>query len=338
MSDFVQHDDLPYTVMFDFLQRGVQVTNQWVPALKMEWVEGEALDHFIFSNLTRPQTLELLARNFVKMMDDLRIAGIAHGDLQHGNIIVLPTNELRLVDYDGMYVPSMQGMVSNELGHGNYQHPERRAEHFGAYLDNFSAWSIYASIVGVQTDPGLWEQLAAGDDCLLFRRSDFLCSESSPAFASFETHSDPQLRALGQFLQGQLLNSPSSIPHLQIPMPPVPPLPGLSSEVTTRRPGNRVTVALPVWLSENADALTGGQFLAESSKVDQAKISNTLNLAKVTPTSTVRLEPELQNPVPRKAKPSRRHQLSPLKFHALLLFEPPLLDHIYGFCTGVQRR
>jgi len=44
ISSYVQQDDLPYTVSFDFLPQGIQVVGKWFPALKMEWVEGESLD------------------------------------------------------------------------------------------------------------------------------------------------------------------------------------------------------------------------------------------------------------------------------------------------------
>ena len=100
--------------------------------------------------------------------------GIAHGDLQHGNIKVEAGCRIILVDYDGMFVPSMQGFTSNELGHRNYQHPGRTKDHFGGYLDNFSAWSIYTSLYCLTLDPTLWRKLEAGDECLLFRQEDYV--------------------------------------------------------------------------------------------------------------------------------------------------------------------
>src|SRR5438093_695743 len=60
----------------------------------------------------------------------LREAGMAHADLQHGNVLLIPGSKdnalaLRLVDYDGMYVPALADRPSGELGHPNYQHPLR---------------------------------------------------------------------------------------------------------------------------------------------------------------------------------------------------------------------
>ncbi len=257
ISDFVQYDELPYTVSFEFLTHGIQIAGRWLPVLKMEWVEGTALDHYILANLHNSKRLSQLAASFLEMMSHLGSAGVAHGDLQHGNILVLPNHELRLVDYDGMFVPSMRGMTSHEIGHRNYQHPARTAAHFDNYLDNFSAWLIYASIVGLQMDSTLWDQLAAGDDCLLFHKSDFLNPLQSPAFTAFESHTRPELRALGRFLRAQLKNSPTNVPRLRLPVPEVNDLASLPQGVRSTRSGPRVMPARPDWLNNvNADALT----------------------------------------------------------------------------------
>ena len=55
------------------------------------------------------QLLESWTRLSV-MLDD---ADIAHADLQHGNVILVPRDQgkfaLKIIDYDGMYVPAMPG-------------------------------------------------------------------------------------------------------------------------------------------------------------------------------------------------------------------------------------
>jgi serine/threonine protein kinase len=214
ISSFVQNDNLPYTVTFDFLTNGIKSRGEWLPALKMEWVEGQQFDDYIVGNLKNADKLGLLASNFMKMMEEMRAAGIAHGDLQHGNIIIC-NDELRLVDYDGMYVPAMRNFASNELGHPNYQHPSRDQNHFGPYLDNFSAWIIYASIKALQFDPALLNQLGGCDDSLLFRRSDFQDPLRSAAFAAFEKHENEELRKLGSFVRAQLSKDVTRIPYLQ---------------------------------------------------------------------------------------------------------------------------
>jgi hypothetical protein len=93
------------------------------------------------------------------MIKTLQQASVAHGDLQHGNVFVVG-EELRLVDYDGMYVPSLTGKTSHEIGHRNYQHPHRTERDFGPHLDTFSAWVIYASLIVPAIDSTLWHRFA----------------------------------------------------------------------------------------------------------------------------------------------------------------------------------
>ena len=257
ISHFVQHDSLPYTVTFDFLIQGIRTRGDWFPALKMEWVEGTPFEEYVVENLKDPVVLGELNKSFVQMMSEMRFAGIAHGDLQHGNIIMCG-NELRLVDYDGMFVPAMKNFMASEIGHPNYQHPKRAAHHFGPYLDNFSAWIIYASVRALQLDPSLLNQLGGGDDCLLFRRSDFLNPLQSPAFAAFEKHENNELRALGGFVRAQLDKDPETIPYLQLPIPEIraqlEPIPDTVSKIKS---GPRlVRGEASDWLQEdNIDAL-----------------------------------------------------------------------------------
>ena len=51
-------------------------------------------------------------------------AEFAHGDLQHGNVLVDQEGQLRLVDFDSVWIPQLQGQPApTESGHPNYQPP-----------------------------------------------------------------------------------------------------------------------------------------------------------------------------------------------------------------------
>ena len=64
-----------------------------------------------------------------------------------GNIMV-SNEQLKLLDYDGLYVPGLEVIPSKEWGHRNYQHPARSEKDYGPSLDHFSTWIIYISIFG----------------------------------------------------------------------------------------------------------------------------------------------------------------------------------------------
>lgn len=213
LSKFILADDLTYTIGFEFQFDGIRIHADKFPVLKMEWIEGTQFDIYIEQILPHSEKLKALQNRFRKMTAELYQAGIAHGDLQHGNILV-KEDELYLVDYDGMFVPSLAGEQSNELGHGNYQHPGRNSKHFGPYLDNFSAWVIDTSLFALTVDSSLWAATRAGDECLLFRRKDFLDPLGSPVFNLLLQHPCQELRQRTQFLR-QLTDRPlDQIPWL----------------------------------------------------------------------------------------------------------------------------
>jgi len=179
---YLRQHQLPCMVQFEYQPQGIRLRGQWYPILKMEWVEGQTLDQFVFANLHNPQALRQLAENFWSILAFLEQHDIAHGDLQHGNILV-SNGHVRLVDYDGMYVPALQGRGSHEVGQRNYQHPARCEADFGPHIDRFSALVIYTSLLALSVEPRLWQELQGGDDCLLLRRDDFLSPQSSRGLA-----------------------------------------------------------------------------------------------------------------------------------------------------------
>lgn len=189
---------LPYTVGFEFLPQGIRIRGQWYPVLKMEWVRGELLNEYIRKHLGDSTALLNLANRWMSLIKALHSAGIAHGDLQHGNVVVV-NGDFRLIDYDGMYVPALAGRTSNEVGHRNYQHPQRTQYDFGPSTDNFAAWVIYVSLLALSIDPGLWHRVKAGDEYLLFRREDFAEPFSSGTFTLLSTHPDQRIETLSNF-------------------------------------------------------------------------------------------------------------------------------------------
>lgn len=169
----------PSLTGFDYDPEGIRVGARKFPTLVMEWINGPTLDVYIEEVLGRRDVLLHLADQWVRLVQALRERKMAHGDLQHGNIIV-EEGRLRLVDVDGMYVPSMNGWEASEVGHQHYQHPLRNEKLFDEGLDNFSALAIYLSLMSLAEEPDLWA--AHHDENLLFTRADFLDPSSSALF------------------------------------------------------------------------------------------------------------------------------------------------------------
>ncbi len=236
ISETLAKAKLPQMVPFEYIDEGIRVRGQWLPILKMEWIHGPLLNAYVEENLSRPKAIKTLAQTWRSMCASLRSNGIAHGDLQHGNIIVVK-GKIRLVDYDGMFVEAMAGMRSNETGHPNYQHPLRAGVHFGPYIDNFSAWVVYVSLVALADDPSLWEQTTRGDEALLFKKKDFEFPSQSRAFKLLGISGNSKIRDLATRFEEVVRHPayetpsldgrpPTVIPMVAVAPPPAGAVPG----------------------------------------------------------------------------------------------------------------
>ncbi|MEF8817465.1 MAG: hypothetical protein V5A20_12405 [Salinibacter sp.] len=179
--DAADHDAF---LEFAYQPEGLSVRGEAYPLLKMEWAAGTTLNRFVEEHLDRPDRLDRLAEAWAGLMADLESMDLAHGDLQHGNVLVERGEEgprLRLVDYDTLYVPALEGRASAEVGHRNYQHPDRTDADFGPTLDRFAGLVIYAALRACAVRPELWDEYDTGEN-LLFRDADFYAPEESPLF------------------------------------------------------------------------------------------------------------------------------------------------------------
>jgi hypothetical protein len=219
ISAHLRSHPLPYTVGFEYLPQGIRVRGVWYPILKMEWVEGELLGAYVERHLRDTHSLTSLANRWREMVLALEDAGVAHGDLQHGNVLVVK-GALRLVDYDAMYVPALRGKGSHELGHQHYQHPGRTERDFGPGLDRFSALVIECSLRALAREPDLWSTLQAGDESLLFRRGDLTDPNASPAFRLLLAQADPEVVRLAGLMRTALAGKAMTAPSLRPPSAP----------------------------------------------------------------------------------------------------------------------
>lgn len=213
-----------WAVGFEFQADGIAIGGRRYPITKMEWVDGKTLHVWLALNVQTPTRLLSLARQFFVVYSEMRAGGIAHGDLSHGNVMVTRTGEIRLVDYDAMYVPALAGRPSWELGHRNYQHPDRTAALYGPDLDNFSAWVIYGSLIALAHDSSLWAGNRA--EHLVIADTDFRNLATSPTLTRMRSNSSAEVRlvaaAWDDALSKSALKTPPLAPLLNEPSPPRP--------------------------------------------------------------------------------------------------------------------
>ena len=215
----------PSFVHFEYLERGINSRGTWYPIVKMEWVEGVPLSKFVDSNLNDVDLLRRLAAQWRGgPTASLRGLRIAHNDLQHGNVMVQHDGDIRLVDYDGMFLPQFRGQRSPELGHKNYQHPQRSPEDYDDYVDNFPSLVIYASLLGIAADPGLWA-VFFNEDNLIFTRDDYADPAGSQLFGRLKNSPDPMVATLAGKLEQFCTVPAADVPDLEEILHDIPPSP-----------------------------------------------------------------------------------------------------------------
>lgn len=200
LGEYLANVHLDSLVQFEFLQKGILVHGEWYPIIRMEWVSGLQLNSYVDTHAGEPDTLKKLAADWRVMMRGLQQSKIAHGDLQHGNVMVTQDGQLRLVDYDGMYCPSFGRGKSPELGHANFQHPRRAPDYYEERLDNFAALVVHTSLLALAAEPALWDAFYTGDN-LLFSAEDFKNTHQSNLFKRLKENPDLKVRLLADLLR-----------------------------------------------------------------------------------------------------------------------------------------
>src|SRR5580704_2445244 len=171
----------PYFVGFEFLGHGIRVRQQVYPVVKMDWADGEILGLWLERNHADRAALSRARGEFAALAQYLEDQGISHGDIQNGNLIVSPRG-IKLIDYDGVYVPGMPLGEGSESGHKHFQHPDRGHRHFGPGIDRFSFIALDLSLAALIEDPSLFRRYREGGETILFRGNDFADPEHSEVF------------------------------------------------------------------------------------------------------------------------------------------------------------
>ena len=167
----------PYFLNLQYIEKGIWAGDyDWdegFPVVLMPWVEGEPLDqHIIRLARTNPERLHLVAYEFSVMASWLVNQPFAHGDIKPDNILVRADGSMVLVDYDGLFVPSMLGTPSREAGTPAFRHPNRPTMPFDERIDDFPLASINLSLYLIALQPELLQKYGAKDR-LLFTETDY---------------------------------------------------------------------------------------------------------------------------------------------------------------------
>lgn len=184
ISKAIKKAQLDFLCDFEYIEKGINVEGKVYPTTRMKWINGITIKDYICQNRNSKHLLKELADKFLFMTRDLHRLSLAHGDLQHGNILVSNDNQLYLVDYDSFYCPQLKGEADNVTGLPDYQHPARiNNKSVSEKLDYFSELIIYLSILAIAEVPSLTDKYKVVDsDRLLFSKEDFADIKNAPIY------------------------------------------------------------------------------------------------------------------------------------------------------------
>ena len=189
IADELDMVDSPYITSVKYMEKELFVDSQCeedeFPVLLMDWVDGETMEAYIAANYHNQSAMPMLCYRFGKMAAWLRSQSFAHGDVKPDNIIIRPDGSLTLVDYDGMFVPSMKGSLSPTIGTRDFSHPLRTVDDFDETIDDFSLASIALSLKAISMKSTLLDIYGASDR-LLFSENDYRTPSNSKVISALQ--------------------------------------------------------------------------------------------------------------------------------------------------------
>jgi predicted Ser/Thr protein kinase len=220
ISKFLNKFSTQFFVSFNFIEKFIYVDvnplpeDNYFPGLIMEWAEGKTLGSKIQELCTTKSksNLKKIAESFKELSLFLLNNNIGHGDLKHDNIIVGEDNKMKLIDYDGIYVPAFNNQISKELGTDSFQHPQRKSADFNSDIDHFSILTIYCSLIALSANPDLYLKFNDQQN-LLFTKEDFLKPGDSELFKVLTNNTET--KALAFYIKQSLASESIYIDNLK---------------------------------------------------------------------------------------------------------------------------
>jgi hypothetical protein len=170
---------LKFLAPCELVKPGVNIKGRYFPYLKVPYIpNSRSLGDFLSEYYQDRQTMGLIAKKWLELIQEMEDNHVAHGDLDLSNVLVFGGHMspiLYLIDFDGMYIPDFDfaHMDVTDQGHSHFQPSQRGIRKFDSTMDQFSSLVIYLSLCALEENPDLWEKCEASERNLLLHDEDF---------------------------------------------------------------------------------------------------------------------------------------------------------------------
>lgn len=212
--------DAPAFVPCTYRPDEILVAGARYPVVEMPWTPGLQLHRYIEQHLHEPDALQALVDRWRVVMRQLGEAGLAHGDLSDGNVLVDEQGQIHLVDHDAAFVPALTDDPPQEVGKPDYQHPDRldpESRNYGYYaanLDAFAALTVYLSLRAIAEDADRWRCYHTGEN-LIFEQADFKNPGNTPIWLDLGNSQSDEVKQLVEILESFCRASVADLPTLE---------------------------------------------------------------------------------------------------------------------------
>jgi len=165
IGSYLSASFLPYLLPFTYHSDEIWVDTHFGAAtefdvVSMPWIEGQPLSSYVAECCRQrdQEALQQLTRRFDELAYWLLGQPFAHGDLKPDNILVSASGRLTLIDYDGFFIPVLDGLKASETGTLPYCHPRRTPTHYDRHLDDFSLLILSLELHALSLVPDLYSE------------------------------------------------------------------------------------------------------------------------------------------------------------------------------------
>lgn len=216
-QDYLEQKSFSWKVPFTFSGEGYN------PMVKMDWIESLSLTEYLDLIIKNPIHIAGLQSKLVALHRELEGNGIAHSNLNMKHIRFVKRgqdHDLKLIDYDSMYLPVFKEKDSFTTGMPGFQHPMRLSSDFSETIDRFSFWIFITALEAFKANPSLWQNAKQigfnKEGQILFTYKDLASPKQSEVFRLLKQHPNNALK----FYTEKLLEfcSSSSLESIEAPV------------------------------------------------------------------------------------------------------------------------